>query len=169
MYPIHRKIYFVLIVMLMAQNTYALKEDNQEKIYITADSSIYNYKNGVNLFEGHVKIDQGTTHITADRVTTKSNAQHKLQEAIATGTQSPAHYSTLTKPGDAILHAEAMVIKFYPIASNVTLEQNVTLKQGENRFHGQLIIYNRNDQTIVVPATKDGRAELVYNPDEEVK
>ena len=145
--------------------TFALSGDNTEKIYIVADSTLYNYKTGTNTFEGNVKVDQGTTHITADRLITKNNSQHKIQEAIAYGIQQPAHYWTLPKLNDPEMHAHAMIIKFYPIASNVTLEQKVTITQGENSFQGELILYNMQDQTITVPASKEGRAVLVYNPD----
>ena len=144
---------------------FALPEDNHEKVFIVADSSTYNYKKGVNVFEGHVKVDQGTTHITADRLVTKSNSQHKMREAIAYGINALAHYWTLPKVGDPEIHAHAKVIKFYPLDSNATLEQDVVITQGENSFHGQLILYNSKDETIIVPAAKDARSILVYNPD----
>jgi lipopolysaccharide export system protein LptA len=60
----------------------ALQTDKHEKVFIAADSTTYNYKTGVNIFEGHVKIDQGTTHITADKLITKTNEQHKIKEAL---------------------------------------------------------------------------------------
>lgn len=162
MYQTHKQIFICLFIVSLG---YSLVAVAQEKIYIIADSSVYNYKTGVKVFEGHVKIDQGTTHLTADKLITKNNNHHKIQEAIAYGLQQPAHYWTLPKMGEPELHANADVIKFYPIDSKVTLEQHVTVAQGENSFKGTLIIYNMNDQTITVPASKDGRAVLVYNPD----
>jgi len=144
---------------------YALPTDKNQKVHIVSDSWTYNYKNGSSLFEGHVKIDQGTTHIIADRLITKNNTQHKIEEAIAYGIDSVAHYWTLPKINDAEIHAFARVIKFYPISSNITLEKDVTVKQGENSFQGQLIHYNMNEQTIAVPASKNGRAVVIFNPD----
>jgi lipopolysaccharide export system protein LptA len=152
-------------LLLMSTGAFALPSDNQAKIYIVADSAIYNYKTGVNVFEGHVKVDQATTHITADRLITKNNAQHKIQEAVAYGFQAQAHYWTLPKLTEPEIHAYAQIIRFFPIESNVTLEQNVQVTQGENSFHGQLIHYNNSNQTIIVPASKNGRSMLVYNPD----
>lgn len=143
----------------------ALPTDKHEKVFIVADSTTYNYKTGVNIFEGHVKVDQGTTHILADKLITKSNPQHKIKEATAFGMEHLAHYWTLQKINEPEIHARAKIIKFYPIESNVTLEQDVFVSQGENSFRGQLIHYNSNEQTIIVPATKNGRAVLVYNPD----
>lgn len=155
----------MVLFLLFALPAFALQEDSNKKIYIVADSTNYNYKTGDTVYEGHVKVDQGTTHITSDRLTTKLNPQHKIKEAIAYGQQNLAHYWTLPKIGEPEMHANAKIIKFYPNESNITLEQEVVVTQGENSFQGQLILYNRNDQTVLVPASNNGRAIMVYNPD----
>lgn len=167
MYPVLKGIWFTLFVLFIAYPifVFALQEDSKEKVYIVADTTIYNYRTGVKIFEGNVKVDQGTTHITADKLVTKNNSQHKIQEAIAYGVNQLAHYRTVPKLGEPEVHAKSKIIKFYPIESNVTLEQNVIVTQGDNSFQGEVIIYNGSDQTITVPASKNGRAVLVYNPD----
>lgn len=159
------KFLFFLLPMVYFHSTAALPKDRFEKMQIQADSSTYNYKTGDRYFEGHVKVDQGTTHLTADRLITKNNPQHKMQEAIAYGLKNLAHYWTLPKENDPLLYAEAKIIKLYPIQSQVTLEQNVLITQEENSFKGELITYNMQDQLIIVPANKKGRAVLIYNPD----
>lgn len=155
----------IILLNLYGLQAQALPIDKKEKVHIVSDTWTYNYKNGSSIFEGHVKVDQGTTHIRADRLTTKNNNQHKMEEAIAYGVQNLAHYWTLPAVGDPEIHAIARVIKFYPLTSNITLEKEVTVTQGENSFQGQLIHYNMNDQTIAVPASKNGRAVVIYNPD----
>lgn len=155
----------LIIVCCFIPFVYALTDDFKQRIYINADSSTYNYKTGINSFEGNVSLTQGTTHLTADRLITKTNTQRKVNEIIAYGIKQTAHYWTIPKASDPELHAKAMVIKFYPIAANIILEQNVTVTQGENSFQGQLIHYNRNDETITVPALEKNRALLVYNPE----
>lgn len=157
--------YFIIFLAIIPILCFALPNDNKEKVYIVADTTIYNYKTGKNIFEGHVKVDQGATHITADRLVTKNNAEHKMEEAIAYGINTVAHYWTLPKVGDPEMHAKAKIIKFYPITSNVILENDVTVTQGENNFQGQLVLYNHEDQTITVPPSSNARATLVYNPD----
>lgn len=147
-----------------AINSFALDTDSKEKVNIMADSGTYNFKTGVDVYEGHVKIDQGTTHIIADKLVTKKNPQHKIEEATAFGTLELAHYWTQPKVGEPELHARAKIIKFYPIDSNVTLEYDVHVSQGENSFSGELIHYNSAEQTINVPASANGRATLVYTP-----
>lgn len=158
---------YLLISLVAAASVtaYSLPEDVKQKLHIKADTTIYNYKKGMNYFEGHVQIDQGTTHVTADRLTTKTDEKHQIQEAVAYGVSDLAHFWTLPKLGQQVINAHARIIKFYPITSNATLQGAVVVTQGENVFQGQLIHYNMNDQTIIVPETKNGRAVLVYNPD----
>lgn len=163
-----RRITHIIISILLASAAfavYSLPEDKTEKLYIKSDISTYDYKKGTNYFEGHVLVDQGTTHLTADRLTTRSNSKHRMQEAIAYGVNDLAHFWTTPKAGEAVINAHAKIIKFYPETQNTTLQGEVQLTQGENNFHGQLIHYNMNDQTIIVPETKNGRAVLVYNPE----
>lgn len=163
MYQVHK---LVLIFLLsFSINAFALDGDSKAKLNIVADSGTYNFKTGVDVYEGHVKVDQGTTHITADKLITKKNSMHKIQEATAYGVQELAHFWTLPKPGEPEIHAHAKTIKFYPLENNVSLEHDVYVTQGENSFKGELIHYNSSEQTITVPALSNGRAVLVYNPD----
>lgn len=141
-----------------------LPQDKNEKLIVIADITTYDYKKGLNYYEGHVQVDQGSTHLTADRMTTKSSNKHRIQEAIAYGIKEPAHFWTTPSSGEEVMNAYGKIIKFYPETRNTTLQGNVVVTQGQNNFHGQLIHYNMNDQTIIVPETKNGRAVLVYNP-----
>lgn len=152
-------------IFALSFSAYALPEDSKEMLHIKADNTIYNYKKGINYFEGNVIIDQGTTHVTADRLTTKANEKHQIQEAIAYGVKELAHFWTTPTQGEQVVNAHAKIIKFYPITSNATLQGEVHVTQGENNFQGQLIHYNMNEQTIIVPETKNGRAVIVYNPE----
>ncbi|MBX3709205.1 MAG: lipopolysaccharide transport periplasmic protein LptA [Gammaproteobacteria bacterium] len=168
MFQIH-KINFITFILFFlysySLSSFALDSDSLEKLNIVADSGTYNFKTGIDVYEGHVKIDQGTTHIAADKLITKKNNQHKIQEATAYGIQELAHFWTLPKQGEPEIHAQAKIIKFYPIESNVSLEHDVHVTQGKNSFQGELVHYNSHDQTIIVPSSTNGRAIIVYNPD----
>lgn len=144
----------------------ALPTDPQQAIHIVADSSVFDYKKRFNRYEGHVKIDQGSSHVVADRVETRSNAQHKMEEAIAYGTQKLAHYWTLPKEKDPEFHAHARIIHFFPLQSLVKLEGDVVVTQGENIFHGPIILYNTKDQIVTAPAMKNGHATIVIEPNQ---
>lgn len=157
----------LLMFGFCTQTAMALEEDSQKPIYIMANGSQFNYKTGVNSYEGDVKIDQGTQHVSADRVVTTNNEKHKIETAIAYGLKQPAVYSTIPKIGDPVFEAKADIIKFYPTKSIIILEGSVIVTQGENSFHGPVIIYNTKDQIVTAPASNNGRATIVIKPDQQ--
>ncbi len=165
MRPAHKTIArFAILLLFFSRMLSALPEDSSKPLNINANSSAFNYKTGYNIYDGNVKIDQGESHLTADRVTTQNNSHHKLEEAIAYGTTHLAHYWTLPDKDDIMLNAEAKVIKFFPIKSMVVLEGDVVVTQGENSFHGPIIIYNIKDQTVAAPASEKGHATIIIEP-----
>lgn len=160
-----RQVLRTTILLCVSALAIAHPDDAKEKIHLTANSQEFNYKTGINTYEGNVRIDQGTTHLIADKVVTKNNDQHKLFEAIAYGTKQLAKYTTIPKTGDIAMQAEAKVIKFYPLTSTIVLEGDVIVTQGENSFHGPTIIYNMKEQVVSVPASKTGGATITIEPD----
>lgn len=155
----------IIVLLLAPAFAFALQDDQDKPFNIVADSSIFNYKTGIDMYEGNVKVDQGTSHLTADRLVTQKNKQHKMMSAIATGIHKLAEYSTVPKLGDPILIAKARTITFYPPTSTVVLEQDVLVTQKENSFHGPLIIYNIKDQVVTAPASNEGRATITIEPE----
>lgn len=159
-----RNVLSFIFLLFLSLQALALSDDGKKAMHIMADSSTFNYKTGSNTYEGNVKIDQGTTHLIADRLVTSNNDKHKMQEAIAYGLIKNAEYTTLTKPNGPVFHATAKIIKFYPLKSNVVLEGDVIVTQGENSFHGPVILYNIKDQIVNAPASNRGRATIVIEP-----
>jgi lipopolysaccharide export system protein LptA len=150
-------------VFLFFPNVFALPNDREQLMHINAASYELNYKTGIDIYEGNVKVDQGTTHLSADRLVTEKNKERKIVSAVAYGTEQLAEFTTIPKEGEEIFHAKAKVIKFYPEESMVTLEDDVIVTQGENSFHGPIIIYNMKDQIVSTPASKNGRATIVID------
>lgn len=153
--------HIVWLVALSPIAALALPDDSKQAMHIVSDSSLFNYKTGQDIYEGNVKVDQGTSHLLADRLVTQKNDQHKIISAIAYGIKTLAIYTTIPKEGDPELHAKAKTISFYPPTSTVVLENEVTVTQGENSFHGQHIVYNMKDQIVAAPASKNGRATII--------
>ena len=144
---------------------YALLSDTKEPVQITADSSLYNHRQLTNIFEGHVKVDQGNAHLTADKLVIKNNKLHKIREAVAYGGSDLAHYWSSSKENAPLFHARAQIMRFYPLESVIVLETQVKVNQGGNSFNGPLIIYNTSTQTITVPNSSHGHATIVYDPE----
>lgn len=160
------RLFSMLLMVGFSQIATALPSDNEHPMRISADSTLINYKTGVYTYEGNVKIKQGTTQLIADRLVTKSDTKHKMQEGVAYGLKQLAEYSTIPKEGDKLLHAQAKIIRFYPPQSIVVLENNVIVTQGENSFQGKYITYNIKDQIVTAPSTHKGRATIIIEPEQ---
>lgn len=156
-------IFCLLFFIFFIKVAFALPNDREQLMHIDADSYELNYKTGIDIYEGNVKVDQGTTHLIADRVVTEKNKDRKMISTIAYGNEQLAEFTTIPKEGEEIFHAKAKVIKFYPETSLVQLEENVIVTQGENSFHGPIIIYNMKDQIVSTPASPNGRATIIIN------
>jgi lipopolysaccharide export system protein LptA len=139
----------------------ALPSDSEKNLTITAGPTELNYKTGFNSYEGNVKIDQGETHLTAERLTTQRNPSHKIDEAIAYGLHTLAHYWTIPRAGDPVFHARAKIIKYYPLKSLVILQGSAIVTQGENSFQGPEIVYNIKDQTVISSPSTNGRSTII--------
>ncbi len=68
-----------IALLITSAAAFSLPNDSKERLYIVADTTVYNYKAGINTFEGHVKVDQGSTHIVADRLQSISSSGLPLQ------------------------------------------------------------------------------------------
>lgn len=158
-----RRILKLILLLSFLENAHALPSDREQLMHIDADSYELNYKTGIDVYEGNVKVDQGTTHLIADRLVTEKNKNRKMISAIAYGLAELAEFTTIPKEGEEIFRAKAKVIKFYPETSIVQLEEEVMVNQGENSFHGPIIIYNMKDQVVSTPASKNGRATIIIN------
>ncbi len=152
-----------MTLFMFCQTALALPNDGEQPMKIIADATLFNYKTGIDTYEGHVKVDQGTTHLLADKLVTEKNEHHKIVSAIAYGTRQLAELTTLPSMNAKVLHAKSNIIKFYPSTSILVLEENVVVTQGENSFHGSLIIYNMKEQMVAAPASKNGRATIVID------
>jgi lipopolysaccharide export system protein LptA len=159
-----RRNWVMLLALCFPLLSSAMPDDSQQTVHIIADTSEFNYKTGVDIYEGNVKIDQGSTHVTADRIITQKNAQHKIVKAVAFGIKKLAEYSTIPKKDDLEFHAKGKIITFYPLKSLISLEGDVTVTQGKNSFQGPVISYNMKDQIVTAPASNIGHATIVIEP-----
>jgi lipopolysaccharide export system protein LptA len=143
-------------------NAYSLASDKTKTLYLASDRSQIDYKTGITVFIGHVKLDQGSTHLTGDKLIANLNAQHKIYKVVTFGNQ--AKYSTLQHPGEAIFHAEAKTLTYFPDTGQVYLDEKALTFQGNNKISGAHITYNTKKQQGIAKQTKHKRVTMVINP-----
>ncbi len=111
---------------------------------------------------GDVIITQGTTIVTADKVIIYSDKQNQIKQAIATG--NLATYTTVTDPAKPKLHALAQTIQYSPLSGDIILIGQAHVQQGDNSVTAPRLNYNMTSQTVVSPATENGRTTIVIQP-----
>ena len=150
---------FLLLGMSWLPMAWALDSDGDLPAKFDSDQLSYNQKTGVTVFTGHVTMDQGSTHLTADQVTIHSNKEGKIVQVIATGKQ--AHYTTLPEGKDKIMDAFADTIEYYPLDKKAILIGNAFVNQSPNQLRGSHIIYDMTKQQVLSLASPTGQKTVV--------
>lgn len=161
----------LLVTLLVPSLSYALQSDQTKKLYIRSKSANMNRTTGIGIFTGNVVIDQGSTHVTGDKVTTINDKNKKLKEVIIEGLHGNfAHYKTLTEVKKPALYATARTIKYFPQKHYVILLKDANIKQGTDTIDGQHLEYDIEKQVLNSTAvtSKKGlnsRTTIVIQPD----
>lgn len=158
------KFIYFLCILLISSSTFALEADKKEPLHISADRVFFNRQTGVNLYEGKVKLIQGSSELTAATMLVMLDAQGQLKKIIAKG--SPARYRTLfdkTKP-EVIATAKSM--EYYPQEDFLALIDDATVIEGGNSFEGSRIEYNIRKRIVTSATARQGQIHIVLQPQE---
>lgn len=127
------------------QPVVALQDANQPANF-AADHVSFNDINKTTIYAGHVRMDQGATHLIADQVMVYKNQQGQMIKLVASG--KPAHYSTLPDGQQKPLDAYGDRIDYYPLQRLAVITGNGYVTQAANSLNGPRIIYDMVKQTV---------------------
>lgn len=145
--------------------SHALENDHNQKVFLKANAAEYNAKTGEGLYQGKVQIDQGSSHLTADRAKTKTDKHNRLVKASAYGSaKQPVHFWTKINNDKPSLHAYAQQIDFYPDSNKIILRGNALIQQGKDTYRAPVIEYDTKAQHIISSASHLGRTTIVLHP-----
>ena len=130
-----------LLLSLSALATQALKP-----YYFSADTVTYQSKQHRVIYVGHVKVNQGTTHLTGDKLTVYLTPANQIIKFIDIGT--PATYVGKNKTQANLVHAHAKTITYEARKKLLLLDKNAFVKQNYNTIHAGHIIYDRKTGVI---------------------
>ncbi|MGV3740418.1 MAG: lipopolysaccharide transport periplasmic protein LptA [Gammaproteobacteria bacterium] len=142
----------LIILFTLSLPLFALPDDNKQPLLIRADSVDLNPNKHIGIYQGSVKIDQGSTHILSAKTTTVGNAKNKLVMATFEGNASKqAHYWTKQDKDKPIFHAYADKIYYCPEKDQITLSGNARVAQEQNQITAPTICYNTKTQQVTTP------------------
>jgi lipopolysaccharide export system protein LptA len=133
------KLMISAILMLTSLQCLALASDRDQPIYIESDSAERNEKDGITIYRGKVKMDQGTLRILADKVTIHS-IDNQVSKIIAVG--KPAHYQQKPSPEKQTVIAKGDTIEYMIDQEKIYLINNASLKQEGTTMTGKRINYD---------------------------
>ena len=158
----------LLLLALLPLSAWGLDADRDQPIYIEADKASLNDKTGFSVYEGHVKLQQGTLIFTGDRMTVQLTDK-KLDVIVLTG--SPATSVQRPEGKDTDQHAEAGRIEYYANDERVILLDNARIwESGDEEFRSDRIVFNLNTDIVDAGGGGDsGRVHITLQPKDKNK
>jgi len=130
---------FSILLLILAQNTWALSTDRDEPATVEADEVEYDFRTGVRTYTGNVIVVQGTLRITGDKLVVEYNGD-QLESATAWGRLASFQQRPDGKDQDVIGKGKRIVLD--QIANTLTLYKEASLQQGADTAIRAKIVYD---------------------------
>ena len=134
--PAQRLAALALLLPALGQ---ALPEDRNQPIRIESDAAHRDDRGETLVYEGSVRIDQGTMHIDADKVTVHF-ANGEVERVVSEG--KPAVYRQQQKPDSKPVDARARQIDYHMAQDLVVLTGAARVEQEGSVLEGERITYD---------------------------
>ncbi len=153
----------LLLLALLPLAAWGLDADRDKPINIEADKASLNDKTGFSVYEGHVKLQQGTLVFTGSRMTVQLTDK-QLDTIILTG--NLATYVQRPEGKTIDQHAEAGRIEYYAIDERVILLDKARIwESGDEEFRSDRIVFNlKNDTVDAGGGGESGRVHITLQP-----
>lgn len=140
----------------------AARPDSELPVQITADHASFDHKLGVAVYLGNVQVNQGTRHLTANKLVIESDTSNRIKIMIATGT--PATFRSQQDPNKPAGTGTAKVIKYYPQKDKVDLLYQAQLTQGGDTISGPRLSYNFVTEVLQGNSSPRERTTVILQP-----
>ncbi|MDH3641825.1 MAG: lipopolysaccharide transport periplasmic protein LptA [Gammaproteobacteria bacterium] len=139
----------------------ALPEDADQPIHIRADNAEIDQQQGLVIYRGAVRVDQGTLRVTADEMTVEY-VEQKVTRITAIGT--PAHYQQQIDADKEQVKAHSSTIIYYTQEERLDLMGDAFLTQEGNEVTGDLIKYDIVAGKVDAKAETDDPVRMILQP-----
>jgi len=150
--------------LLLAAAAPAEQADREKPINLEADTMEVNDATKVSIYQGSVRLTQGTLLILADRLVVKQDA-----EGFSTGTAygNPASFRQKREGVDEYIEGWAQRIEYDGKRDKVELFTNARVKRGQDEVRGSYISYDGKTEFFQVKGGKEAVTET--NPKGRVR
>lgn len=146
----------LLLVAIVARPTHALTTDSQQPVQIEADFAELDDQEHTTVYVGNVIVDQGSMHMTGDRLRVNFTDNKDLKDAYLEG--RPATFKQ-TPDHDDDVHGQAMQIEYHAQETLLNLIEKARVTQGERLFEGHRINYDTKKSIITARSARADKAD----------
>ena len=143
----------------------ALPDDRNQPIYIQSDRAERDERKGITVYTGDVEIDQGSLHISADRVTIAMDGD-QVTRIHALG--APAKMHQKPSPEREPVYARATTIQYDVAREILTLIEKAAVTQEGSTVKGERIEYFVQEQRVKASSgsaeSGASRVQMVIQP-----
>ncbi len=143
----------------------ALPDDRNQPIYIQSDRAERDERKGTTVYTGDVEIDQGSLHISADRVTIAMDGD-QVTRIDALG--APAEMHQKPSPEREPVYARATTIQYDVAREILTLIEKAAVTQEGSTVKGERIEYFVQEQRVKASSgsaeSGASRVQMVIQP-----
>lgn len=161
----HRNACLLAILLSLAIPAWAA-DDASQPIAVEADQLELNQKTGISIYTGHVRMQQGSTLLLADRLELHS-VNKQLEQGYADGT--PAHMEQLDPETGEMIRAEALHMEYRFNNGQLVLKGEAHLWRGGDEFSGNHLIYDKANKSVRAFGDKqtdgNGRVRVILQPE----
>jgi len=144
------------VLCLPEGSALALSTDQDQPIYIEADSVDIDDREGVSVYQGQVDVKQGSIHLTADKVTIYQK-ERKADRIVATG--KPVTFKQRTDDGKEV-NGHALRVEYDVNREELVLINEAELTQGVDRFASDRILYDRKSAVVKAGSSALGKERV---------
>lgn len=152
----------LLTTSILSILVYAHPKDMGQIIYFESDTLSYNNETKLGIYQGHIKLAQGSGILTADYATSYADLDGQVTKIVAIG--NPARYRALIFPNRPKLIATGNTIYYYPQKDWLEAVGNAEIIQGQNHLKGPQINYDFKKKTVGSPISKEGHTQILIAP-----
>lgn len=155
----------VFFLLAFASVCCAAIDNSEQPVHLEADKADLNQTTGEHVFTGNVSVIQGTAKLYSAKALVKTDADQKLERAIAYGNdKTQAHFTTIRDKADQPIHAYANIITYFPKEKKLNLKGNAMVKQGTDQYRAPDITYDIEQKHVMSQADSKERISIIIHP-----
>ncbi len=156
-------IIYLATLLIAVSGTVFAQQDPQERIELEADRVEIDEKSGFSTYLGNVKMAKGAITINAEMMTVYKQ-QDKLLKIVFQG--KPVSFVQLPGPDRKAVKGQADLIEYSAAEKVVVLSEHAELWQEQDRFSGNIIRYNIDQELVSAQKSETGRdrVKVIIHP-----